>query len=342
MYRTRVNQPERVFLSSSDDTTSASSGAYNSFQIDLRTAIVGAKRTQLLRATIPNIQVNIPDYALVFWYYRLAAPNTALSLADLHCVRILPANSTSPLRNAPYNVPVNNYVNDPTALTVVLNAAANSADDATANPYFISGDMAFVYDVTTKKMYMEGQNATYYYVPAGWADPNVAIAAQNLSLFPGVPASATSVNQPYVNGYTLNLRLGFSMPGVVNSANSNPYGGIFSPAQGLTTYLAESYPDLVYSQCVYLYANIIPGSSLGSNGKHNLLCVIPSNAPSLSVINYTTLMINWLTKVASEIYDIKIEMFDDAGQPYMLPDGAQVNLELAFWYGADMVELGKS
>ncbi len=342
MYRTRVNQPERVFLSSSDDTTSASAGAFNSFQIDLKTAIVGAKRTQLLRATIPNIQVNLPNYTLVYWYYRLAAPTTPLSLADLHCVRLLPSNTTSALRDAPYNVPVNNYYNDPTALTVALNAACVSADDATANPYFISGDIAFQYDVGTKKIYLVGQNATFYYVPAGWADPNVATAGQLLSLVPGVAATPGSVNQPYVSGYTLNLRTGFAMPGVVTSANSNPYGGIYPPAQGLLSYLAESYPDLVYSQCVYLYANIIPGSSLTSNGKHNLLCVIPSNAPSLSIINYTTLMATWLTKVASEIYDIKIEMFDDADQPFMLADSAQVNLEMGFWYGPDVVELSKN
>jgi hypothetical protein len=342
MYRTRVNQPERVFLSSSDDTTSSAAGAYNSFQINFQTPIIGAKRTQLLRATIPNIQTNIPDYTLVFWYYRLPAANTPVSPTYLKCVRVLPANSTSALRNAPYNVPVNNYVNDPTALTVILNAAAASADDATANPYFLSGDVTFGYDVATKKMYVEGTNATFFYVPAGWADPNVATAAQLISLTPGVAATPGTLNQPYVPGYTLNLRLGFSMPGLLSSENQNPYGGIYPPAQGLTIYLGESYPDLVYSQCVYLYANIIPGSSLGSTGKHNLLCVVPSNAPSLSVINFTALMVNWLTKIASEIYTIKIEMFDDAGQPFMLPDNAQVNIEMAFWYGADMVELGKN
>ena len=337
MYKSRVNQPERVFLSSSDDVTTSASGAYSSFQINFKTPIIGAKRTQLLRATIPNIQVNIPDYCLVFWYYRLAAPNTPLSLADLHCVRVLPANSTSALAGAPYNVPVNSYYNDPTALVVALNAAGNSADDATANPYFIAGDMQFAFDVNTKKISAIGQNATYYYVPAGWADPNVATAAQLISLTPGQAATPATVNQPYVNGYTLDLRLGFSLPGLLSSANTNPYGGIFPPVQGGNGYVAESYPDLVYSQCIYLYANIIPGSSLGSNGKHNLLSVVPSNAPSLAVINYTALMINWLTKVASEIYDIKIEMFDDANQPYFLPDGAQVNIEMAFWYLDDVM-----
>jgi len=342
MYRTRVNQPERVFLSSTDDTTSAAQGKYNTFQINFQTPIIGAKRTQLLRATIPNIQTNIPDYTLVFWYYRFATPTTPANLADLYCVRILPANSTSALAGAPYNVPVNNYVNDPTALVVLLNAAANSADDATANPRHSPGDVVFAYDIATKKISFQGTNAALYYVPAGWADPNVATAAQQIGLTPGVVAAPGGLIQPYVPGYTLNLRLGYSMPGLISSENQNPFGGIYPVVQGLVSYEAESYPDLVYSQCVYLYANIIPGSSLGSNGKHNLLCVVPSNAPSLSVINFTALMVNWLTKVASEIYDIRIEMYDDAGQPFMLPDNAQVNIEMAFWYGADMVELGKN
>ena len=46
-------------------------------------------------------------------------------------------------------------------------------------------------------------------------------------------------------------------------------------------------------------------------------------------------MSNWLMKVANEIYEIRIDMFDDANYPFLLPDGAQVNLELAFYYKDD-------
>ena len=97
--------------------------------------------------------------------------------------------------------------------------------------------------------------------------------------------------------------------------------------------VADSYPNLVRTQCIYLYSNIAVASAMGSNGRHNLLCVIPVNSPALGVTNYTALTINFFTKVANEhIQNINIEMLDDANQPYTLPDNAQVNLEIAFSY----------
>jgi hypothetical protein len=40
--------------------------AYSTFECQLPTPILGACKTQILRATIPNAMVNIPDYALTF------------------------------------------------------------------------------------------------------------------------------------------------------------------------------------------------------------------------------------------------------------------------------------
>jgi hypothetical protein len=83
---------------------------------------------------------------------------------------------------------------------------------------------------------------------------------------------------------------------------------------------------------VYLYSNIVSGVSLGSNKTHNLLAVVPSNAPQLGVIQYSALTVNMFTKLVDTIYEITIDMRDDAGQAFTLPDNAQVNLELAFSY----------
>jgi hypothetical protein len=97
--------------------------------------------------------------------------------------------------------------------------------------------------------------------------------------------------------------------------------------------VADSYPNLVRTQCIYFYSNIAVASAMGSNNRHNLLAVIPVNSPALGVSNYTALTINFLTKVANDsIQNISIEMLDDANLPYTLPDNAQVNLEIAFKY----------
>ena len=72
--------------------------------------------------------------------------------------------------------------------------------------------------------------------------------------------------------------------------------------------------------------------SLGSGKQHNLLGVIPVNAPPLGVAQYTALTPNMMSKVVDTIYEISVEMRDDANQPFALPDSAQVNIELAFVY----------
>jgi hypothetical protein len=83
---------------------------------------------------------------------------------------------------------------------------------------------------------------------------------------------------------------------------------------------------------VYIYADITSGSGLGSGKQHNLLAVIPNNAAPLGVIQYVAATLTWLTKVPSNIYEILLDLRDDANQALPLPDNAQVNVELAFSY----------
>ena len=66
VYKTAVNQPDRLFLSSNDDETSILTSTYNRFDVRLRTPVLNAKCAQLLRATIPNASSSIPDYGLFF------------------------------------------------------------------------------------------------------------------------------------------------------------------------------------------------------------------------------------------------------------------------------------
>lgn len=293
----------------------------------------------MLRASIPNAQVNIPDYMLEFWYYNLPTATTVPSIATLKCVRLYPSYYQAPAALGTAFTR-NRFISDPADFVVLLNQAASAGgDNVTYNPYWTAGDITFSYNSTTKQITFTGNTAGRFYTPAGWADPIVASAAAPNVVMPNFNGTGTTV-QPYVNNWTLNLRVGYAMSGAsfglpVNRGSSanTQYANLTNTAVANAVAVpADSYPNLVYSQCVYIYSNIVAGVSLGSGGQHNLLAVVPSNAPQLGVIQYTALTVNMMSKMPDTIYEISIDMRDDANQPFLLPDNAQCNLELAFVY----------
>lgn len=344
MIRTRVNNPERVFLNSSDDNRNTTNYGFSEFTCTYDTPILGAKKTMMLRATIPNAQVNIPDYQLVFWYYSLPTATTTPSDATLRAVRLYPSTYVPPSAFTAYTK--NRYFSDPADFVTQLNLAAGAGgDSATYNAYWISGDVTFAYNATTKQITFTGNSAGRYYAPAGWNDPVVnAAIANNPTLKtivnPSTANIAVTYAQPQVTNWTLNLRVGYAMSGTsygpqLLQVNQIPqYADLTHVAYANgTAVVVDSFPNLVYSQCVYLYSNIVAGVSLGSgNNQHNLLAVVPSNAPQLGVIQYTALTVNMMSKLVDTIYEITVVMRDDANQPFVLPDNAQVNLELAMVY----------
>lgn len=340
MIRTRVNNPERVFLNSSDDKRNTTDFGFSQFTCTYDTPILGAKKTMMLRATIPNAQVNIPDYQLVFWYYNLPTATTAPSASTLKAVRLYPSNYVAPAALGT-TFTKNRYFSDPADFVTQLNtAAAAGGDNVTYNPFWQSGDITFTYSATTKQITFTGNTAGRFYAPAGWNDPvvNAAIAGQTI-VMPSTANIAVTYPQPLVQNWTLNLRVGYAMSGTsfgpqLLQVNQIPqYADLTHVAYANGTAVpVDSFPNLVYSQAIYLYSNIVAGVSLGSGGQHNLLAVIPVNAPQLGVIQYTALTVNMMSKLVDTIYDITITMRDDANQPFTLPDSAQVNLELAMVY----------
>ena len=292
----------------------------------------------LLRASIPNAQVNIPNYALEFFYYNLPTATTAPSIATLKCIRLYPSDYQAPAALGTAFTR-NRFFSDPADFVTVLNtAAAAGGDNVTYNPYWTAGDITFSYNATTKQITFVGNTAGRFYAPAGWDDPNITTAAANITM-PNFSGVGTTV-QPSLINYTMNLRVGYAMSGQASGSQYNRgatptlnFADLTNTAYANGTAVpADSYPNLVYSQCVYLYSNITAGVSLGSAGQHNLLAVVPSNAPQFGVIQYTALTVNMMSKLADTIYEITVEMRDDANQPFSLPDNAQVNLELAFVY----------
>lgn len=340
MIRTRVNNPERVFLNSSDDTRNTTDFGFSEFTCTYDTPILGAKKTMMLRATIPNAQINIPDYQCCFFYYNLPTATTAPSAATLKVVRLYPSYYQAPAALGTAFTK-NRYFSDPADFVTQLNiAAAAGGDSITYNPFWASGDITFSYNATTKQITFTGNTAGRFYAPAGWNDPivNAAIAGKTI-VMPSTANIAVTYPQPLVPNWTLNLRVGYAMSGTsfgpqLLQVNQIPqYADLTHVAYANGTAVpVDSFPNLVYSQCIYLYSNIVAGVSLGSGGQHNLLAVVPSNAPQLGVIQYSALTVNMMTKLVDTIYEITVTLKDDANMPFTLPDSGQINLELAFTY----------
>lgn len=341
MYSSAVNQPNRVVIRSDDDDTTPSTAGFNTFSVNLPTPALNAKTVDIIRATIPIAQVNIPDYQLVFWYYRLPTFNAIPNATHLRCVRLLPSWVVASPTNFPYVV--NRLFTDPDDMTKELaKACLATGDSVIYNPFFTAADITFSYNTITKRVSMIGQNSTFHYAPAGYNDPLVSAAMRSGTIkVPLADFATTQVvqgpNQPIAVGYTLNLRLGFALSGQSRglSATSStfPYANAISqPLQGSASCLADSFPNLVYTTCVYLYTNVANGSSSVSNNRQNLLAIIPVNAAPLGVANYVAAMTTPLKNVAAAIQNITIEMRDDEDQPFTLPDSSPVNVELYFTY----------
>jgi hypothetical protein len=171
--RSRVNQPERLLIRSDDDTTNPNNFGFYQFQVNLPTPVLDPKRCQIIRATIPNAQLQIPDYQCVVFYYSLATATTVPTYADLRMVRLFPSYYQAPT-GLTFTPTKNRYISDPNDLVTLLNvAAAAGGDSAVYNPGWVAGDVTFAYNATTKQITMTGNTAGRFFTPTGYSDPLV-------------------------------------------------------------------------------------------------------------------------------------------------------------------------
>lgn len=335
----RVNQPERVSIRSDDDDTNANNQFFFQFSVNLPTPVLAPFSADIIRCTLPNAQINIPDYQLMFWYYKLDSETQTPTSTQLKCVRLFPSFWKNP--DAFTTFEKNRYYLDPSDFVASLNNATAN-DDVTYNPYWVSGDITFSYDSTTKKISFSGNDGGKWYAPAGYNDPNIktvlAAAPITYPTYRGDGSTGSAVPQQYALGYTLNLRCGFAMSGLARGINSYSGGSLLLanpqnwPEGDGTPIPGDSYPNLVYTSCVYLYTNIVNGASSTSNNRQNLFAVVPVNSAPLGITNYVSAMLTKQSTISQTIQNITIEMRDDADQPYNLPDNASVNVEIYFDY----------
>ena len=320
-----VNQPDVVALSSEDDTAQVTTGQFSQFNNTFQTPIIEAKRVALVRCSIPMAKVQIPDYCLFFWYYKLNDFDSPLGDDTLHCIRLLPFGTQLPYGNT-INYAINKYIASYSDFVALLNQAAAN-DDTTNNPCWIPDDISFSL-TAGKQIAMTGADNGYHYVPAAYDDPLIAYVIQHYTFSnPGQPFDVGSVVS-YVKNQCLNLRVGYSQPYKFCSKVPS-----LTPVPGSSSsILTDSFPNLVYTNNVRLYSNIAGAAGMSSDGSKNFLALVPVSAPPLGVTQYDTYQLVYLNKLPDTVYSIQIEMRDDMNQPYTLPDNAVVSIELMFNY----------
>lgn len=374
-------QPERLLLSSeqAEENINPSGNLldtafFNQFTVNLPRPALEVKSLQLVRANIPNAVTNIPNEELTFWYYRI--PFAAMSLNTnvllpqyLKYVRLLPSYYKPELNTEGltygYNRTFESYQDLASELAKSCLADPIYDSDPNLTP-FRPGDISITFDERQNKFIFTGngndmfEETQFYYISAGYSDPNLIqngqfdmpileVVSENeddfgIGIYPG---------QPFRQGKTLNLRLGFTWSGIATTLSSAQFGVNivysfrFRPVVPLFTkvggglgavnfdsnsYTAESYANLVYTNCVNVYVDLVTGASVDTDQNTSLLAAVPMNASNLGVGFYNPVISNPLTKILNQIYSIQITLRTDTGAEFYLPNSATVSMEIAFTY----------
>jgi hypothetical protein len=222
-------------------------------------------------------------------------------------------------------------------------------NQATLTPqFFIPGDITFSYDSNLNRIRVKGNNyetndpvpvPQFYYLPVGFGDPNLQLFINS------IPLTANSF--PTNGGYTLNRRLGYLWNGIFEPNppfGSGSYANLVNhtfpkPASvsgGVPSiyiyYTAEGYADLVNSANLFLFCDIIGGSTQDNVIDGLLLGVVPMNTANLGVAFSESKVSCPLTKISENIFQIRFTMRTDTGEPFWLPTNAYVNVELKIEY----------
>lgn len=346
---TTLNRPDKVSLDAFSDGNlegQNGNGVYNRFTNQLKTPILNAKGIQLLNANFINSVLQLNDNGmLMFWYYQSATQAGIRTLANLRCVRLLPASYVPVTGYTAFTQ--NKYFNSVVELVAALNlAAATGGDDVTYNPQWLANGIVFSYDTTSRKISVVIGTAGGFIAPAAADDPFVldelrgttaAGSRIRMNQFGNAGGYATATLQPYVEGVSMNARLGYAL-----SFAARPLWGNGSTQQGVATSTgvplgtaipADATPILLGSQNCSFYLSVVSGSGIDFTGRKNLIQTIPIEVAPLNINSYTASSVEKpAVSVPTDIYEISVEMLDDYGNPFVQPPNYNVNLALAVYY----------
>lgn len=134
VFRSLLNQPDLLSLSSANATDVGSADGYSKFNVNLPRPVLEAETLQLLTANIPLCTQNIPDTACAFWYYRLSLYSGKLpNINNLYWVRLLPSYYRQEFISEPTTFGFNQTFNGYTDVAAQLKLA--SAGDLAQENY---------------------------------------------------------------------------------------------------------------------------------------------------------------------------------------------------------------
>lgn len=349
-----TNRPNRISCDAFSDENLqyiGNNGNYTSFTNKLTQPLLGVKGVQLLRANFVNSSLQLNDYngELIFCYSRNTTTAIPLDGSTIHVVRLHPSWFVP---NAGFtNFVKNKYYNNGAELVADLNLAALTAGDSTLyNPSFLAGDVTFSFDTATRKISFQGTVNNLYYAPIPYDHPALAAwlvdSSHNIRMNGynnGAGGAGTGTPQPYarglIDGSTMNARLGFGM----GFNNRGIFWGSTSvlgcatttgvPQLGLVNTEGDSWPILLPSQNINIYANIVAGSGQDSRTLRTLLATIPLENAPLGVCSYTLTSVDGpALSVGDEIYNITFSFLDDFGTPFYFSPNYNINLEMNIFY----------
>ena len=177
------NQPQLITLSSANanefgqNPTQYNQQSYTQFTCSFIRPALEVDSIQLISANIPNANQNIPDTALVFWYYRMSQySGTTPSIDNLFMVRLLPSYYKPEwIGNYGQNMSFGNYTALETQLTrsctkdiAYDNIIFINQNDGPLEPYpyipYIPNDISLTYNSVLNKFQMTGLATQLAYI----------------------------------------------------------------------------------------------------------------------------------------------------------------------------------
>tara|TARA_R110000868_G_scaffold83028_1_gene234571 strand:- start:2818 stop:4734 length:1917 start_codon:yes stop_codon:yes gene_type:complete len=232
---------------------------------------------------------------------------------------------------------------------------------------YLANDVSLNYNATYNKIEATWIDDEIYYLPAGTEDPNLFDAADAL-YYDTIGVSNVNLGgwsgdgQPYKaikNGSTstqgnsnitrtLNMRLGWTWNGnttsIPNYKNqfrpiptytwTNPFNNVLetTPAANIDNFIAPSYACLVNTATVSIFLDPVGGSSQDSTGAAGVLATVPLNTQNNGVGFFDKVLSHKLTKIPSQLQELRFTFQDEQGNPFMLPNSAVVSMVLGVEY----------
>ena len=383
-----INRPDKLSVSSVNDPqlgVYGQYGYYSQINVPLQTPVLNAKGVQMISASVPTSPLQLSDTngELMFWYYATkqagaavgafpALPlDTAGTTGKLGMVRLAPSNYSTGVNQATspaWQLALNHPFTSLTDLCTTLNLAAGAGGDATSiNPYFLSGAVTFETfngRIVCLPTSVDSTAIGSYISPLCPDDPLVLAALKtNTIILPNMNAItststtvntlvATAIKQPYVLGYSMAAKLGYTLkyvnglqrqiPGIYGYAGSsrypfnNPVGVCYGNSSSSGGYLrsvpADSLPNLLGTTFINVYMDVAVGSGLDGSAGKNLIGTIPCSS-LLTNQDYT---FNSVEKPAlslpEEIYSVRLSFTDQNGLPLNIPQSFVTNATFVFYY----------